>query len=78
MPCRMITHRRDRCGTRPSVGACETNVTPLKLAVARVVPLVRYPYKMFYRVTPDAVEILYIHHAAPPRTVGRRSLVDKI
>ena len=30
----------------------------------RVVPLVRYPYKMFYRVTSDAVEILYIHHAA--------------
>ena len=30
----------------------------------RMVSLVRYPYKMFYRVTPDAVEILYIHHAA--------------
>ena len=30
----------------------------------RMVPLVRYPYKMFYRVTQDAVEILYIHHAA--------------
>jgi plasmid stabilization system protein ParE len=30
----------------------------------RVVPLVRYPYKIFYRVTNDAVEILYIHHAA--------------
>ena len=30
----------------------------------RVVPLVRYPYKMFYRVSQDAVEILYIHHAA--------------
>jgi len=30
----------------------------------RMVPLVRYPYKMFYRVTPNAVEILYIHHAA--------------
>ena len=30
----------------------------------RVVPLVRYPYKMFYRVTRDAVEILHIHHAA--------------
>jgi len=29
----------------------------------RVVPLVRYPYKMFYRVTPHTVEILYIHHA---------------
>ncbi len=30
----------------------------------RVVPLIRYPYKMFYRVTNDAVEILYIRHAA--------------
>ena len=30
----------------------------------RVVPLIRYPYKIFYRVTPEAVEILHIHHAA--------------
>jgi toxin ParE1/3/4 len=30
----------------------------------RVVPLVRYPYKIFYQPTPDAVEILHIHHAA--------------
>jgi toxin ParE1/3/4 len=30
----------------------------------RVVPLLRYPYKVFYRVTSEAVEILYIHHAA--------------
>jgi toxin ParE1/3/4 len=30
----------------------------------RVVPLGRYPYKIFYRVTPDAVEILHIHHTA--------------
>jgi plasmid stabilization system protein ParE len=30
----------------------------------RVVPLIRYPYKVFYRVTPQAVEILYIHHAS--------------
>jgi toxin ParE1/3/4 len=30
----------------------------------RVVPLIRYPYKIFYRVTNDAVEILYIHHSA--------------
>jgi plasmid stabilization system protein ParE len=30
----------------------------------RVVPLIRYPYKIFYRVTTEAVEILYIHHAA--------------
>jgi plasmid stabilization system protein ParE len=30
----------------------------------RVVPLIRYPYKVFYRVTSEAVEILHIHHAA--------------
>jgi toxin ParE1/3/4 len=34
----------------------------------RVVPLIRYPYKIFYQATTDAVEILHIHHAArqPP------------
>jgi plasmid stabilization system protein ParE len=30
----------------------------------RVVPLIRYPYKVFYQVTATAVEILHIHHAA--------------
>lgn len=30
----------------------------------RVVPLVRYPYKIFYRVTAEAVEVVHIHHAA--------------
>src|SRR5262249_2439555 len=30
----------------------------------RVVPLIRYPYKIFYRIERDVVEILYIHHAA--------------
>ena len=30
----------------------------------RVVSLGRYPYKNFYRVTDDTVEILHIHHAA--------------
>ncbi|MDO8398596.1 MAG: type II toxin-antitoxin system RelE/ParE family toxin [Bradyrhizobium sp.] len=30
----------------------------------RVAPLNRYPYKIFYRVTGDTVEILHIHHAA--------------
>jgi plasmid stabilization system protein ParE len=30
----------------------------------RVVPLIRYPYKIFYQVTSEAVEILYIHHAS--------------
>ena len=30
----------------------------------RVVPLGRYPYKLFYRVGEDSVEILHIHQAA--------------
>lgn len=30
----------------------------------RIAPLGRYPYKIFYRVHDDAVEILHIHHAA--------------
>ena len=30
----------------------------------RVVPLLRYPYKIFYRNTGEVVEIMYIHHAA--------------
>lgn len=34
----------------------------------RIVPLVPYPYRLFYRVTAPWVEILHIHHAArrPP------------
>jgi plasmid stabilization system protein ParE len=30
----------------------------------RTVPLIRYPYRVFYQVTTAAVEILHIHHAA--------------
>ncbi len=30
----------------------------------RVVPLIRYPYKLFYRITADTIEVLHIHHAA--------------
>jgi plasmid stabilization system protein ParE len=30
----------------------------------RVVPLVRYPYKIFYRVLDDRVKILHIRHTA--------------
>jgi toxin ParE1/3/4 len=30
----------------------------------RVVPLVRYPYKVFYRITEETVEILHIHHTS--------------
>jgi plasmid stabilization system protein ParE len=37
----------------------------------RAVPLGRYPYKIFYRVTDDTVEILHIHHAAREPRDGR-------
>jgi plasmid stabilization system protein ParE len=30
----------------------------------RAVPLLRYPYKVFYRNTGDVIEIMHIHHAA--------------
>ncbi len=30
----------------------------------RAVPLVRYPYKIFYRVVEERIEILHIHHAS--------------
>jgi len=30
----------------------------------RMVPLIRYPYKIFYRVDSDEVVILHVHHAA--------------
>ena len=30
----------------------------------RVAPLIRYPYNVFYRVTPNSVEILHIRNSA--------------
>ena len=30
----------------------------------RMVPLVRYPFRIFYRVANNQVEILHIHHTA--------------
>ena len=39
-------------------------------SAVHVVPLVRYPYKIFHRVA-DVVEILHIHHASrKPRIAG--------
>ena len=29
-----------------------------------VAPLIQYPYKLFYLITDDTVEILHIHHSA--------------
>jgi len=30
----------------------------------RMTPIGRYPYKIFYRVTEDTVQILHVHHSA--------------
>jgi plasmid stabilization system protein ParE len=30
----------------------------------RVVPLIRYPFKLYYRVEDDQLQILHIHHTA--------------
>jgi plasmid stabilization system protein ParE len=30
----------------------------------RVMPLMRYPYKVFYRVLPDRVRIMHVRHGA--------------
>lgn len=30
----------------------------------RMTPLIRYPYKIFYRINDGVIEILHIHHAA--------------
>jgi plasmid stabilization system protein ParE len=35
-----------------------------KRADIRIVPIGKYPYKIFYRIVGDVVEILHIHHAA--------------
>jgi len=37
----------------------------------RVVPLVRYPYKVFYRATNQTIEILHIHHSARNTSLDR-------
>jgi plasmid stabilization system protein ParE len=37
----------------------------------RMTPLGRYPYKIFYRITKDTIEILHIHHMAMQPWDGR-------
>ena len=32
-----------------------------------VVPVIRYPYKIFYRIIGETVEILHIHHTSRER-----------
>jgi toxin ParE1/3/4 len=38
----------------------------------RVIPLIRYPYKIFYRVLEDRVRILHIRHTARRPWRGKR------
>jgi toxin ParE1/3/4 len=38
----------------------------------RVVPLIRYPYKIFYRILEDQVKILHIRHAARKPWTAKR------
>jgi len=38
----------------------------------RVFPLIRYPYKIFYRVLADRVRILHVRHTARRPWIGRR------
>ena len=37
---------------------------PGSLRGVRMVPLVQYPYRLFYTVLPDAVYVLHVEHAA--------------
>jgi toxin ParE1/3/4 len=30
----------------------------------RSVPFIRYPYRLFYRVFPDRIEVVHVHHSA--------------
>ena len=38
----------------------------------RVVPLIRYPYKIFYRILEGRIRILHIRHASRRPWTGRR------
>ena len=33
-------------------------------AAVRVVPLIRFPFRVFYRIRGDGIEILHIHHSS--------------
>ena len=36
----------------------------------RVVPVLRYPFRIFYRVIGDGIEILHIHHTSRELGIG--------
>jgi toxin ParE1/3/4 len=46
------------------IGRWPESAPPSSGGDVRVVPAGRYPYKVFYRLRDDTVEILHIHHAA--------------
>ena len=39
----------------------------------RSVPFIRYPYRLFYQVLSDRVEVLHVHHAARAEQDDRNS-----
>lgn len=53
-----ITKAVDGLADNPEIGV-KTRVSGVRVRL-----VVRYPYKVFYRVREDAVEILHIRHAA--------------
>ncbi|HZE54925.1 MAG TPA: type II toxin-antitoxin system RelE/ParE family toxin [Bradyrhizobium sp.] len=56
--------RRIRTVIRHIMHWPESSRRSAERAGVRVAPLGRYPYKIFYRINGDTVEILHIHHAA--------------
>lgn len=44
----------------------------VELPGMRVFPLIRYPYKIFYRVLPEKVRIVHIRHTARRPWMGGR------
>ena len=49
----------ERIGTWP-----ESTEEVAQRAGVRMVPLIRYPYRIFYRIGTDTVEVLHVHHSA--------------
>ena len=37
----------------------------------RTIPFGRYPYRLFYRIVGDTIEVLHIHHAARQTWTGQ-------
>jgi len=50
----------------------ETAASVIERPGMRVVPLIRYPYKIFFRVLEGRVRILHIRHTARRPWTGRR------